>query len=186
MLCIIPGRPRPDFFYRCFPDGKMNSDPNNLTCTNPNIADVIQGRKSFPSGHASFAFMSFGFIAFYLMGKLKVFASEGRGNGSRILICLSPLVVAALVAISRTCDYHHFPLDVLVGSLIGISIAYLCYRQYYPGLGEPDCNRPYSLRNAQNSSAITQLAVKVNNKADKSLQIDSGSETTSLLEDKET
>lgn len=133
------GRPRPDFLQRCFPDGYVY---DNMKCTG-NMADVIEGYKSFPSGHSSLSFSCLTFVALYLAGKLHVFSSVGRGSTWRLLCVVIPMLWGTMIAVSRTSDYHHHWQDVSVGSILGISIAYLVYRMYYPPLQRHNSHLPY-------------------------------------------
>ncbi|KAI4367016.1 hypothetical protein MLD38_022803 [Melastoma candidum] len=60
------GRPRPDFFWRCFPDGKDVYDRlGNIICHQDK--DIIgEGHRSFPSGHTSwFMVATFCYLQFF-------------------------------------------------------------------------------------------------------------------------
>ncbi|KAJ7109239.1 phosphatidic acid phosphatase type 2/haloperoxidase [Mycena epipterygia] len=149
---LTVGRPRPDVIDRCQPiPGSM--DPiyglsNSSICTTPNDSFLmLDGFRSFPSGHSSLSFAGLGFLAFYLAGKLHLF--DHRGYAAKAWVSLVPFSGAALVAISRTMDNRHHWQDVLVGSILGTVVSYFSYRQYYPSLASEVSHRPYSPRIAR-------------------------------------
>ncbi|XP_074295601.1 lipid phosphate phosphatase 2-like isoform X1 [Silene latifolia] len=125
------GRPRPDFFWRCFPDGKgvYNNITGVVLCTG-NKSDIKEGHKSFPSGHTSWSFAGLGFLAWYLGGKIRVF--DRRGHVAKLCLVITPILLAAMVAVSRVDDYWHHWQDVFAGGLLGMVISSFCYLQFFP------------------------------------------------------
>ncbi|KAJ7943096.1 lipid phosphate phosphatase 2-like [Quillaja saponaria] len=126
------GRPRPDFFWRCFPDGVDTNGYDklgNVICHGKD-SDIREGHKSFPSGHTSWSFAGLGFLSFYLSGKIKVF--DRRGHVAKLCIVILPLLLASLVGVSRVDDYWHHWQDVFTGGLIGLVVAAFCYLQFFP------------------------------------------------------
>ncbi|KAF9392180.1 hypothetical protein CPB97_003505 [Podila verticillata] len=153
---IAVGRPRPDFLDRCLsiydneaagtPVGPL-TDPINMLSTSAICTrqDLLRdGFKSFPSGHSSFSFGGFGFLAMYFAGKLHLF--DERGHIYKSLVVLAPIIGASLIAASRVSDYRHHWQDVTVGSFIGAAAAVFSYRQYYPSLAALKSDSPFKPR----------------------------------------
>ncbi|KAF3438603.1 hypothetical protein FNV43_RR21366 [Rhamnella rubrinervis] len=125
------GRPRPDFFWRCFPDGKgvFHHITRDVICTGDKSV-IKEGHKSFPSGHTSWSFAGMGYLSWYLAGKIKVF--DRRGHVAKLCILFLPLLAAALVGVTRVDDYWHHWQDVFTGGVIGSIVATFCYLQSFP------------------------------------------------------
>jgi diacylglycerol diphosphate phosphatase/phosphatidate phosphatase len=117
-----PGRLRPDFLARCEWDASrhvctgyvwrsFSIEP--LLIQRRDIYQILDGRKSFPSGHSSTAFVGMTFITLYLAGQTGALCfnftpSRGaflRSRFARLCLVLLPLVFAAWVAITRVEDY---------------------------------------------------------------------------------
>ncbi|CAN8260629.1 unnamed protein product [Cochlearia groenlandica] len=124
------GRPRPDFFWRCFPDGKALYDGLGDVICHGDKSVIREGHKSFPSGHTSWSFAGLGYLSLYLSGKVQAF--DGKGHVAKLCIVIAPLLFAALVGISRVDDYWHHWQDVFAGGLLGLVVSTFCYLQFFP------------------------------------------------------
>ncbi|XP_048377882.1 phospholipid phosphatase 3-like [Stegostoma tigrinum] len=120
---VAVGRLRPHFLDVCRPDfSKINCSKGYIevyTC-NATISAETEARKSFYSGHASFAMYTLLYLVFYLDARF-------TWKGARLLrpLLQSLLVMMAFyTGLSRVSDYRHHPTDVLVGFLQGAIIAY--------------------------------------------------------------
>ncbi|KAF2747481.1 lipid phosphate phosphatase-like protein 1 [Sporormia fimetaria CBS 119925] len=140
------GKPRPDIIDRCkvsptYEDikGAFVGNPKwalvtSAICTEKDPHILQDGFKSFPSGHSSTAFAGLFYLSLYLAAKLHILDAKGEVWKTFIVMC--PTLGAALVAGSRIMDARHHPFDVLFGSAMGMAVAYVSYRQYFPPLSE--------------------------------------------------
>nr|KYP75125.1 Lipid phosphate phosphatase 1 [Cajanus cajan] len=144
------GRPRPDFFWRCFPDGVEAYDKWGGVVCHGKESDIKEGHKSFPSGHTSWSFAGLGFLSLYLSGKIKAF--DRKGHVAKLCIVFLPLLVACLVGISRVDDYWHHWQDVFAGGLLGLVVATFCYMQFFPAPYNDDGWGPYAYFRAMEES----------------------------------
>jgi membrane-associated phospholipid phosphatase len=101
--------------------------PNYLALVPYGKSAEIEGRKSFPSGHASSIFTGMCFLAMWLAGRIGVFRADRSGEFWKMLVAMSPLGVAFLVALSRTRDGFHNFSDIAAGAFIGILSAVANY-----------------------------------------------------------
>ena len=78
-------------------------------------------------------------------------------KSEHLLIVLIFPLTATLIAIGRTCDYKHHWQDVLCGSLLGITSAFIGYRQFYPCLTDKRATLSYMEQRALNDDAENKI-----------------------------
>ncbi|MEQ2229023.1 hypothetical protein ILYODFUR_014628 [Ilyodon furcidens] len=125
MAKLSVGRLRPSFLSVCnITYASIKCTPGSyvsqVTCNQPNSKMVEEERKSFFSGHASFAMYTMLYLAFYLQARLS-------WRGARLLRPLVQFLLVMLAfytGLSRISDYRHHPTDVLTGFIQGGLTAY--------------------------------------------------------------
>ncbi|KAG7401830.1 hypothetical protein PHYBOEH_010293 [Phytophthora boehmeriae] len=130
------GRFRPSFYDMCGWDYDAVWDGVTNLCTNPD--GEKEGRKSFPSGHASFAWATMLVLTLYLLGRSRLNCSRrsesfARGGTKtlKLFLCFVPCLAASWVAITRSIDnWHHYG-DIVTGSMVGAVSACLAYSYNY-------------------------------------------------------
>nr|CAB3265054.1 lipid phosphate phosphohydrolase 1 [Phallusia mammillata] len=127
------GRMRPHFFDLCQPDVNCTdanqflyiTDYKCMRTSHPQIPQhnfherMLDARKSFPSGHASFAF----YMALYVVMYLEYRMTSQRTRLARHLVQTGVIAWAVWICCSRVFDFKHRFSDVLAGCLLGTLVA---------------------------------------------------------------
>ncbi|KAM8724407.1 phosphatidic acid phosphatase type 2D [Acanthopagrus schlegelii] len=141
MAKLSVGRLRPNFLSVC----KITYESINCTlgsyvsqfeCKETNQKLVEEARKSFFSGHASFAMYTMLYLAFYLQARLS-------WRGARLLrplIQFLLVMIAIYTGLTRISDYRHHPSDVVTGFIQGGLTAY--WVAFYISSMFKPCTRP--------------------------------------------
>lgn len=119
---------RPDFLSRCVPD-LTAADLNGLmsidTCTAPYGQEVLlEGMKSTPSGHASLSFGGLLFLSLFIFHRFKINKMYMK------IVAVLPVVLATYISLTRTQDYRHHYLDIILGCIVGCLITYYTFTYY--------------------------------------------------------
>ncbi|KAI1884336.1 hypothetical protein AGOR_G00225370 [Albula goreensis] len=125
MAKLSVGRLRPHFLHVCgVTYASLNCTPgtyiSEVKCLEKDVRVLDEARKSFFSGHASFAMYTMLYLAFYLQARLS-------WRGARLLRPLLQFLLVLLAmytGLSRISDHQHHPTDVLTGFLQGALTAY--------------------------------------------------------------
>ncbi|KAJ8001461.1 hypothetical protein DPEC_G00169740 [Dallia pectoralis] len=125
MAKLSVGRLRPHFLSVCgVTYTSLNCTPgtyvSTVTCKQPDHRLEEEARKSFFSGHASFAMYTMLYLAFYLQAR---FCWKG-GRLIRPLIQFFLVLLAVFTGLTRISDYRHHPSDVITGYIQGAVTAY--------------------------------------------------------------
>lgn len=137
------GRHRPDFIARCQPLADAPLDVYVLAkdvCTTEDLDKLHDGFRTTPSGHSLISFAGLHYLTLWLMGQFIV--GNPLVGTWRVLLSFVPTLGATLIALTRTQDYRHHFVDIVIGALIGIVISWWNYFRLYPWYSSPKSYNP--------------------------------------------
>ena len=160
---------RPDFRARCWPNGAKTAweAPGIPKCaSNHDVRLVSEGRKSFPSGHASVAFSGLAFASAVVAERLAVFGGSADSAAKniqpapawRLAAAAAPVALALTVSVSRVTDYMHHVEDVVGGGVIGLAAARAAWAAKRPFRRGGDEASPESRREKKESPEERRFA----------------------------
>jgi diacylglycerol diphosphate phosphatase / phosphatidate phosphatase len=90
---------------------------------------IEEGRKSWPSGHASLSFDGHGFLAPWIWFHAKLDGQKWKVVMN--LVCVVPFFVAAFVSVTRIRQNVHSASDVVPGAVIGVILAAVYFFHHF-------------------------------------------------------
>jgi membrane-associated phospholipid phosphatase len=139
-LKLTVGRLRPDFrerWLRAACAGNVDA-PADLDCSivddgfTVSRRDVLDGMKSFPSGHTSTAFAVLGFSGLAIGSRFVWSDAAPAWTAPVAGLALGGLAAgAAFTAASRLADNRHHPEDVAVGAALGTALGASAYLLHF-------------------------------------------------------
>ncbi|OWZ09799.1 Phosphatidic acid phosphatase [Phytophthora megakarya] len=129
----IIGRFRPSFYSMCKWNYDVVWDGVTNLCTD--AVGEKEGRKSFPSGHASCSWATMLTLSLYLLGRFRLNNPNCKlQHGRKTLVmafCCLPLLLAVWICVTRSTDNWHHYSDILAGSVIGAGAAIVAFSSNY-------------------------------------------------------
>ena len=137
---LMAGELRPDFGYRCLgpnfiPPVNYSSMviENNDGCVDTGYS-LADGRKAFPSGHASMSFVVCIFSGLYLWHRSQIAAKKNFIILQQILFLalFIPFFISMWICVTRITDNKHEVADVVGGACLGALITSFIYFFDFP------------------------------------------------------
>jgi diacylglycerol diphosphate phosphatase/phosphatidate phosphatase len=157
------GRLRPDFrerFVGAACQGAVPA-PRDLSCTGIDQdfrfsrADVVEGMRSFPSGHASAAFAAVSYVSWALTSSFgKDVALLFWTPAATALVLGGLWAGAGFTAASRVADHRHHLEDVVVGAALGSAVGSAAWLLHFESTGRARSRWPFGVIPQVDTSAI--------------------------------